>query len=192
MGRRSKARVSGEKGAVTTTSPAFTETDMKTILATTFLAFATLTVACGDQDVDSRSRSSELGAEGDAPKGDAPDASPPDVSPDTAPDASPPDGACTPLPAPGGSANPAAVYCAALGYTVDGSDCAFADGQRCEQWAFYRGECHPERSFCNLHGGSLANVLEDMGTWTASYGKCTLADGRSCPESDFSQACGCK
>ncbi|MEM5804236.1 MAG: DUF333 domain-containing protein [Candidatus Aenigmatarchaeota archaeon] len=47
-------------------------------------------------------------------------------------------------------ANPASVYCAGMGYTVkivaapDGGQmgiCVFPDGNECEEWGFYRGEC---------------------------------------------------
>jgi len=51
-----------------------------------------------------------------------------------------------------GLANPASVYCEEQGYTLemrtdaDGGQygvCIFPDGSECEEWAFYRGECHP-------------------------------------------------
>lgn len=107
--------------------------------------------------------------------------------PTPAPDA----GSCQPLPAPGGSANPASVYCAALGNQLDGSDCVFADGSRCEEWSFYRGQCGQAHSFCNLHGGSVANVTEDAGGWTASYAECTV-NGVRCKDSAFAESCECK
>ena len=40
--------------------------------------------------------------------------------------------------------NPAPVYCEEMGYTSDGENCVFGDGERCEEWAFYRGECGSE------------------------------------------------
>jgi putative hemolysin len=40
-----------------------------------------------------------------------------------------------------GLANPAAVNCTKLGYTLSGDQCVFPDGTSCEQWAFFRGEC---------------------------------------------------
>src|SRR5438128_276010 len=58
---------------------------------------------------------------------------------------------CTPLAASTGSANPAAVYCSALGYQLAGEQCTFPDATSCEQWSFYRGECGQAHSFCNLH-----------------------------------------
>jgi putative hemolysin len=50
--------------------------------------------------------------------------------------------------------NPASVYCQKLGYKLeirtnpDGSQygvCIFPDGTECEEWAFFRGECKPEK-----------------------------------------------
>ncbi len=40
--------------------------------------------------------------------------------------------------------NPAPVYCEEMGYTVEGEDCVFDDGERCAQWAFYNGDCGRE------------------------------------------------
>lgn len=48
-------------------------------------------------------------------------------------------------------ANPASVYCEKQGgesktYNLQTGDygvCIFSDGQECEEWAFYRGECKP-------------------------------------------------
>ncbi len=37
--------------------------------------------------------------------------------------------------------NPAPIYCTEMGYIVDGNDCDFGDGNKCELSAFYRGEC---------------------------------------------------
>ncbi len=51
-----------------------------------------------------------------------------------------------------GLPNPAAVYCEQQGYiteirtAADGSQagyCPFPDGSECDEWAYYRGECHP-------------------------------------------------
>jgi putative hemolysin len=104
---------------------------------------------------------------------------------------------CTPIPGPSGGgsgfglANPASVYCTALGYTWSDGQCAFSDGTSCEEWSFFRGECGQTHSFCNMHGGNVSNVQEDMGGWTASYARCTLPTGVSCEESKFAQNCGC-
>ncbi|MBD3261795.1 MAG: DUF333 domain-containing protein, partial [Candidatus Altiarchaeales archaeon] len=37
--------------------------------------------------------------------------------------------------------NPAPIYCEQTGYEIQNDSCVFPDGERCEQWAFYRGEC---------------------------------------------------
>lgn len=51
-----------------------------------------------------------------------------------------------------GLPNPASVYCQEQGYPLemrqdaDGGSygvCLFPDGSECDEWAFYRGECHP-------------------------------------------------
>ena len=100
--------------------------------------------------------------------------------------------ACTALPKQVGTANPAGVYCAALGHAASGDQCAFPDGTSCEQWAFYRGECGQERSFCNLNGGSVSNKSEDMGGWAASYALCTLPGGEQCQGQTFARTCSCE
>jgi putative hemolysin len=83
-------------------------------------------------------------------------------------------------------ANPAAVYCAEQGYksdirtASDGSQagfCVFPDGTECDEWAFLRGECGQDKSFCAKHQGKL-----QKGDGGAT---CTFADGSSCPEYDF-------
>ena len=106
---------------------------------------------------------------------------------------------CTPLAradkSPGGApgmANPAAVYCAELGYQLAGEQCAFPDGTSCGQWAFFRGECGGTHSFCNLHGGTVSNKIENMGTWTASYAVCSLPNGKQCHDDTFARTCACE
>lgn len=100
--------------------------------------------------------------------------------------------ACTPIAASNGSANPASVYCVALGYELAGEQCTFPDATSCEEWSFYRGECGQTHSFCNLHGGTVANKTEDMGTWTATYALCTLPGGQQCHEDAFARSCTCE
>jgi putative hemolysin len=78
-----------------------------------------------------------------------------------------------------------------LGYQLANEQCSFPDGTSCEEWAFYRGECGKSHSFCNLHGGSVANKVEDMGGWTASYALCTLG-GHECQEDVFAHTCSCE
>jgi len=91
----------------------------------------------------------------------------------------------TPIP-PGdgaGLANPASVYCVELGYQLLYSrdtylnDCVFPDGSKCEEWAFFRGECGQPFSYCVKNGGKLEQ-RENLST-------CVFTDGSICPESDF-------
>ena len=37
--------------------------------------------------------------------------------------------------------NPAPIYCENMGYVSNGTHCVFDDGESCELWAFYNGEC---------------------------------------------------
>ena len=97
---------------------------------------------------------------------------------------------CTPITlAPG---NPAAMYCAGLGYQLDGSACAFPDGTNCDQWAFFRGDCGQARSFCNLHGGTVTSETRDFGEWTAVLAVCTLPTGKKCDEALYAGSCVCE
>lgn len=47
-------------------------------------------------------------------------------------------------------ANPASVYCEKNGGTLNLTTgmCSFSNGQSCEEWAFYRGECSKEGKAC--------------------------------------------
>jgi putative hemolysin len=87
-----------------------------------------------------------------------------------------------------GLANPASVYCMAAGYQeenrtdADGGQygvCLFPDGSECESWAFFRGECGQDKSFCAQQGGTLE--MSDSGTI------CIFPNGSSCPEFDYAQ-----
>jgi putative hemolysin len=84
----------------------------------------------------------------------------------------------------------AGEYCARLGFSLTGSGCTFPDGTSCDEWAFFRGECGQPHSYCNQHGGVVSSKTEDMGTWTAVYGVCTL-NGAQCQESSFMQTGKC-
>jgi len=88
--------------------------------------------------------------------------------------------------------NPASMYCGGLGHQVDGSDCVFADGSRCEQWTFLRGECGQAHSFCTTHGGSIASETRDFGEWSGIVATCTLPSGKKCDETAFARTCGCE
>jgi len=55
-----------------------------------------------------------------------------------------------------GMSNPATVYCIEqdgqweIRTDADGGEygmCIFQDGSECEEWAFFRGECKPAKSF---------------------------------------------
>lgn len=81
-----------------------------------------------------------------------------------------------------GLANPAAVYCQGLGYTLENvereggldADCLFPDGERCAQWDFLAGRCARERSYCALQGGKI----QEFG----NMGMCEFPDGSTCGE----------
>jgi putative hemolysin len=100
-------------------------------------------------------------------------------------------GTCTPLAPSGGSANPAGVYCAALGYSASGGICTFPDASSCDQWAFFRGECGQQFSFCNLHGGVVSNLVVTTGGQTTSRAVCAK-NGKSCDDQTFAQTCVCE
>jgi len=63
----------------------------------------------------------------------------------------------------GGSADPAACYCHELGYDMRVEEgplgqsgiCIFPDGTECEEWAFFKGQCGQEWSFCEQQGGEI-------------------------------------
>ncbi len=101
--------------------------------------------------------------------------------------------------------NPASVFCADNGGTVDirkdaqGGEygmCVFADGSECDEWAFFRGECKPGQPageqnagmanpasvFCGENGGTL-DIRKDA--QDNEYGVCTFADGSECDEWAF-------
>lgn len=79
-------------------------------------------------------------------------------------------------------ANPAAVYCDGLGYTMENvtrngggdADCIFPDGSRCGQWDFLSGRCGQEYSFCGLQGHLLGEG--------SNIGTCQFPDGSICDE----------
>lgn len=67
-----------------------------------------------------------------------------------------------------GIPNPSGAYCSSLGYETEyhqtgGSYCIFSDKTKCEQWAFYRGKCGEEWSYCNLKNYDLKNLSEIEG-----------------------------
>ncbi|UCH51196.1 MAG: DUF333 domain-containing protein, partial [Chloroflexota bacterium] len=76
-----------------------------------------------------------------------------------------------------GVRNPAAMYCNEMGYeykiikTADGEKgiCVLPDGKECDAWAFYRGECGEEFSYCAKNDLLVAPKAEKDGFAT----KCT-------------------
>jgi len=93
-----------------------------------------------------------------------------------------------PEPAQPAMANPAAVYCRGLGYSmVDrltpagmDADCLVQGEFQCGQWDFLAGRCGREYSFCELNGGEL---VQDDG----NIGRCLFVDGSSCIEFAYFQ-----
>ncbi len=83
---------------------------------------------------------------------------------------------------------PAIGYCEKLGYKVEyagtNESCRFPDGTTCEVWAFYEGRCGQPHSYCNTHGGTVANERRQIETYTASVAVCTL-NGKTCDETTF-------
>jgi len=99
-----------------------------------------------------------------------------------------------------GMPDPSAAYCAKLGYKVEirtsetGEQhgvCIFPDGTECDTWAFYRGKCGQNWTYCKQHGGTIENRTENMGTWTAEYAVCVFNDGSECSEQAYVEGkCG--
>ena len=105
-----------------------------------------------------------------------------------------------------GLANPASVYCADNGGTLDiRSDaagnqtgvCVFPDGSECDEWAYFRGECapgqaavptsepevaNPAAAYCVQQGGSDQILTDGSGK---RYAACILPDGTVCGEAAF-------
>lgn len=67
--------------------------------------------------------------------------------------------------------DPSSGYCYALGYNsrVEENEkgqygiCIFPDKSECSEWAFYRGKCGQEWSYCRLKGYDLKNLTDDEG-----------------------------
>jgi putative hemolysin len=62
-----------------------------------------------------------------------------------------------------GGGNPAACYCVQMGYDFiiekdslgEGGYCIFPNGEKAEEWKFFRGQIYPEYSYCALKGFGL-------------------------------------
>ncbi len=105
------------------------------------------------------------------------------------------------VPAAMGVPNPSSVYCDALGYGLEtrtdpgtGGEvgcCVFPDGSACELWAFYRGECGQNFTYCERQGYRIENRVEDMGSYTVNYAACVFDDSSECSEQSYlSGECG--
>ena len=93
-----------------------------------------------------------------------------------------------------GIPNPAAVYCAKLGYKYEtrkneyGGEYGvviFPDGTECNDWSFFKGKAGQKWSYCKRHGGKIENRVENMGTWTAESAVCVFPDGSECDETQY-------
>jgi putative hemolysin len=84
-----------------------------------------------------------------------------------------------------GMANPAAVYCRELGYEIeviktevgDQCICILPNGERCDAWAFYRGEVWPEYGYCARQGYGTEVRIRDNGSYTTKCAVCLAEDG---------------
>ena len=110
-----------------------------------------------------------------------------------------------------GIPNPAPIYCENMGYTDDGTNCIFGDGNSCESWAFYNGECGAEyikELSCKALGQSLSpgyecceglvsknpsRYLEAEGICdqiVGSFGICVACGDNEC-DSTYENKCNC-
>ena len=88
-----------------------------------------------------------------------------------------------------GIANPASVFCAehngTLELKTDASGqygvCSFANGTKCEEWAYFRGECSPERpNYCEKDSDCACGMYKS--TRDCFYGSKDFVDvTQQCP-----------
>ena len=91
-----------------------------------------------------------------------------------------------------GIANPAAVYCEALGYkyevlkTEAGETgfCIFPDGSECKAWDFLDGKCGQEWSYCERTGGRIITTSDGCSI-SQECAICILPNGEKCYEWDY-------
>jgi putative hemolysin len=116
-----------------------------------------------------------------------------------------------------GMPNPASVHCEQNGGKLDLRQdaaggvvgvCVFPDGSKCEEWAYYRGECKPGNSqakpastpssksnlsnpasaYCEQQGNKLQIITADDGS---QKGVCIFPNGKTCDEwAYFRGECG--
>ncbi|NQV14681.1 DUF333 domain-containing protein [bacterium] len=82
-------------------------------------------------------------------------------------------------------ANPASVYCVELGYTIKEEQCVFPDGESCEQWDFFTGDCGTEFSFCENNGGKIIIKSGEDCTFSQTCTYCQLPSGKLCDEMEY-------
>ena len=85
--------------------------------------------------------------------------------------------------------NPAAYYCNnVMGYEyeitaqLDGSQtghCIMPDGETCDQWEFYSGECGADYSFCASGGMGIETRYDGNDPYAVRYGVCIDTESRS-------------
>lgn len=83
-------------------------------------------------------------------------------------------------------ANPAAVYCVLLGYKLSTEEtpqgqagvCVFKDGSNCDEWAFLRGTCGQEHSYCAQKGYGIKTVHDGQDAYSQEYAVCTDSSGK--------------
>jgi len=83
-----------------------------------------------------------------------------------------------------GIANPAAVICRELGYKykiVDTSKgqigiCVMPNGQRCNGWKFYSGECGVKFNYCTQNGYDTITMTDGKDAFSSSYAVCAKND----------------
>jgi putative hemolysin len=86
-----------------------------------------------------------------------------------------------------GTANPAAVYCTALGYeyrTVTADDgsrcgvCVFSEDDQCPAWEFLQGKCGQEYSYCARLGYRTTVRSDGKNGYSPEYAVCTGPNGQ--------------
>ena len=107
--------------------------------------------------------------------------------------------------------NPAPIYCENMGHVSNGVNCIFDDGESCELWDFYNGECGPDyvkelacvelgeslspgKVCCEgLVGKTPARIGGDgiCGTIVGSFGVCVACGDGDCDEA-FENRCNCE
>ncbi len=83
-----------------------------------------------------------------------------------------------------GMRNPSAVYCTEMGYefqikkTINGETglCMMPDGEECDSWSFYSGECGQEYSYCTRHGLDVSDI-KVADAFTGECTACVMPNG---------------